>query len=363
MSIDGVTPGDNRKAGANSTETEPSMKPRLAFVDHSFHQKTKSSDFFVELLEQSFEVVRVWDEAWQGGAHATAAQINELHVEAVVMWQAKLPEAEIRQITVPITWVPMFDQSQGLAWGSGESAQVRKQGLKVIAFCQAIAENLANHGVEVLPVRYFIEPSATPITELSKPSVFLWQRAEIGFDQVKALFGHWPEVSFVVKVDPDPGTTPCEISAEDRKKFRVTVMQGFLPRDEYLELVGKCNIYVAPRSAEGIGLSFLEAMAKGMIVAAPDRPTMNEYIQHGRNGWLFSVQRPQSITQCDLSAMSQTTLLEVAEGLRLWKSQATGVSSFIAKPSPYPFQGSSPSLKARILLEKVHRRIYRVLGR
>lgn len=339
------------------------MKPRLAFVDHSFHQKTKSSDFFVELLEQSFEVVRVWDEAWQEGAHATAAQITELRVDAVVMWQAKLPETEIRQIRVPITWVPMFDQSQGLAWGSGEATQVRRQGLKVIAFCKAIAENLAKHGVDVLPVRYYIEPSATPITELSSPSVFLWQRAEIGFDQVKALFGHWPDVSFVVKVDPDPGTPPCEISAEDREKFRVTEIEGFLPRDEYLELVGKCNIYVAPRSAEGIGLSFLEAMAKGMIVAAPDRPTMNEYIQHRRNGWLFSVQRPQPISPCDLSAMSQATLKEVAEGVGQWHSQATGVASFIAKPSPYRFEGTGPSIKARIFLEKVHRRIYRVLGR
>ncbi|MCC7230084.1 MAG: glycosyltransferase [Fimbriimonadaceae bacterium] len=339
------------------------MKSRLAFVDHSFHQKTKSSDFFVELLERSFEVVRVWDEAWQGGAHATAAQIDALRVDAVVMWQAKLPEAEIRQIKVPITWVPMFDQSQGLAWGSGEAAQTRRQGLKVIAFCKAIAENLTKHGVEVLPVQYFIEPAATPIAEFSKPSVFLWQRAEIGFEEIKALFEEWPDVSFLVKVDPDPGTPPCVISIEDQHRYRVTVIQGFLPRDEYLELVGKCNIYVAPRSAEGIGLSFLEAMAKGMIVAAPDRPTMNEYIRHGQNGWLFNVRRAQPIKPCDLSAMSQATCKAVVEGADRWQSQATEIASFIAKRSPYPFKGVGFPTRARIFLEKVHRRIYRVLGR
>ena len=45
--------------------------------------------------------------------------------------------------------------------------------------------------------------------------------------------------------------------------------------------------YIAPRVQEGIGMSFLEAMARGRCVVAADHPTMNEYIEHGKTGFLF----------------------------------------------------------------------------
>ena len=53
---------------------------------------------------------------------------------------------------------------------------------------------------------------------------------------------------------------------------------------QYLEHLSKCNIFIVPRLYEGIGLTFLEAMASGMVVLSSNFPTMNEYIQNNING-------------------------------------------------------------------------------
>jgi len=61
-------------------------------------------------------------------------------------------------------------------------------------------------------------------------------------------------------------------------------------REQYLKDLVKHNVYVAPRRFEGIGMSFLEAMAMGMCVVAENQPTANEYIVSGQNGILFEAQ-------------------------------------------------------------------------
>ena len=51
-----------------------------------------------------------------------------------------------------------------------------------------------------------------------------------------------------------------------------------------MEFLSSCNIFIVPRMFEGIGLTFLEAMASGMFVISSDTPIMNEYISHKNNG-------------------------------------------------------------------------------
>ena len=58
----------------------------------------------------------------------------------------------------------------------------------------------------------------------------------------------------------------------------------------------KSTIYIASRPYEGIGMSFLEAMADGRCVVAHDNTTHNEYIEHGKNGFLFDMEEDIIIT-------------------------------------------------------------------
>ena len=61
---------------------------------------------------------------------------------------------------------------------------------------------------------------------------------------------------------------------------------GETDRQTYFHTTREANIYIAPRSVEGVGLTFIEALSRGSAVVAYDGPTMNEYIRHKKNGYL-----------------------------------------------------------------------------
>ncbi len=52
-------------------------------------------------------------------------------------------------------------------------------------------------------------------------------------------------------------------------------------------------------------MSFLEAMAMGKAVVAADNPTMNEYLTHNVNGYLFNPEDPRPIILDALSGHGQ----------------------------------------------------------
>jgi glycosyltransferase involved in cell wall biosynthesis len=58
-------------------------------------------------------------------------------------------------------------------------------------------------------------------------------------------------------------------------------------RADHWKMIQAANVVIAPRLVEGVGMVFLEAMARGCAVFAADAPTMNEYITHLSNGILF----------------------------------------------------------------------------
>jgi glycosyltransferase involved in cell wall biosynthesis len=108
-----------------------------------------------------------------------------------------------------------------------------------------------------------------------------------------------------MKLEPDPGFESSEIQPEDVKKYHIQFVEKWGSREDYWDTLNQCNVYIAPRVTEGIGMSFLEAMAMGIAVAAADKPTMNEYISHGDNGFLFDMSNLQPLDFSDAAAVGQ----------------------------------------------------------
>ncbi len=77
---------------------------------------------------------------------------------------------------------------------------------------------------------------------------------------------------------------PLSTRPSVRARSIFPVSSWFRDAGEYLDMLAAANVFFAPRRAEGIGMSFLEAMAMGLCVVAPRGPTMSEYIENGRNG-------------------------------------------------------------------------------
>jgi glycosyltransferase involved in cell wall biosynthesis len=167
---------------------------------------------------------------------------------------------------------------------------------------------------------HFPNLSDFPQEEGESKRVFLWERGDISEDTVKKLF------------PPELGYT-----------FDVKKGDEFLSREEYLSRIAACEIVVAPRRKEGIGMAFLEAMAMGKCVVAHNDATMNEYIKDGVNGILFDADRPIAITESQVLSVRSNIHATKEQFYGVWLEDMKKISNFIFTQKP-----CAPSLLNRL---------------
>lgn len=157
-------------------------------------------------------------------------------------------------------------------------------------------------GLEVLRLKYFKDPNLLrPASWEQRPCLMYWNRTGmVGPDFLGRLCAELriKKLLFQSQIDP---LVPLEFGYRLPSRLGGTIVEElptFLPREQYLQVMAQTNLDLAPRSSEGVGMTFLEAMARGCGVLAYDAPTMNEYIDHGRNGYLLK-KPPDKLTLLD----------------------------------------------------------------
>ncbi len=70
---------------------------------------------------------------------------------------------------------------------------------------------------------------------------------------------------------------------------------GFVPHSEVPAYLQSANIFVRPSLSEGLGNSFLEAMAAGLPVVATPVGGIPDFLENGKTGLFCEVRNPQSI--------------------------------------------------------------------
>ncbi|EKD76478.1 MAG: hypothetical protein ACD_43C00096G0005 [uncultured bacterium] len=311
------------------------MKPKLAFVDHSFHKNTHSGDFLRELFSTQFEVIDFWDECWRTGkTNLSINDINNGNFTHVFFFQSIFPIAQLNQLKPTIIWAPMYDSVL-----SNDSIpylmKLAQLPIKVLCFSKALYTKFTTYGFECIYTQYFFNPATqTQIQDYSNLRIFLWQRTNINFSYIKKLFYLLPIKQCIIKCNPDPGYRALLPSKQDRIKYNITVIEkGFTEKTQYLNLLQQSNIFVCPRHYEGIGMSFLEALSIGLIPAAIDAPTMNEYIIHGKNGLLFNNHTKKLDLSTDALPNLGKCVKEFAlNGYNHWLKQKMEILRFIQSP-------------------------------
>ena len=191
------------------------------------------------------------------------------------------------------TWIPMWDHACGLsrAWWRNLPGS-----LQVLCLSDAVGRLLPASRGGTLKLRFF--PEVPPASQTSPGTAFYWNRRGLYPLDVLACLCRALQVEALTVLDiPDPG---CGASALGPDVLAVApsvtrITEGLLVPDAFQALLDRTQIVFAPRLLEGVGLSFLEAMARGSAVVAPDSPTMSEYIHSGRNGILLRVQGGASL--------------------------------------------------------------------
>jgi hypothetical protein len=315
---------------------------KIAYIGHSFHEKTGSTVFFIDLLKREYQVELIPNDSWSTGSLPDVSHLDDSYA-AVVIFQLISEELLARIATRNVVYVPMadyiingIDKSQpGVLYCRPYSfwEMLAKRGVRVLNFSNCIHALCVNLGVRSSSVQYYPQPFDHPDFGEGL-GVFYWERGDsIQPDTVSALMGD--SISSIHHHRAhDPGQ--CRSSGSKKSlpfnKTGLTSSSWFANKEEYLSCVRAKDIYIAPRIFEGIGMSFLEAMAMGKAVIAPDYPTMNEYIRDRWNGYLFDPDNPKAIDFNRVVQIRRNAYDSIAAGRERWLKQSEAIVDWIANP-------------------------------
>lgn len=86
---------------------------------------------------------------------------------------------------------------------------------------------------------------------------------------------------------------------------------GYLPHEEVVKELRQADIFVRASRSEGLGNSFLEAMALGLPVVGTAVGGIPDFLIHGEIGWLCKVNNPESIAEQVSAILNPVNLPEV----------------------------------------------------
>lgn len=308
---------------------------RVAFVGPAFHKKTQSSQFLLTLLYSAAAVDVLWDPTWYDPECDWLSGFvpEEYNCIIIYQWSALLRTMRSRLSRHPnVVVVPMLDHT--LRNCDGIWTDIYRT-FRVLCFSAALYSMVCRYTRRAMYVQYFPSLDHLPAVKWSgSRHGYLWQRIPEINEQLIALLTNGVVFdSFTVHWAPDPkmgAQSPSVGSPIPAARFRRT--SWYSSRDDYIEALSQHNIFFAPRLYEGIGMAFLEAMALGMCVVAPNTPTHNEYIRDRWNGLLYSSAAPlhlseQLVRQAGLQARESLIV-----GRDKWLAQSQSAVSFLLEP-------------------------------
>lgn len=360
---------------------------RIAYCDHSFHSKTASTQFLPEILRRRVgsQVDFFWDSSWEGGPPVHFSQL--LDYDVIILFQSVpygLPDCVARRHKNVIL-IPMLDQL-GIARGplfNLDSFWRPFRGSKVLSFSTAVNAVATSNGIAS---KYFQYMPDIPVSSQVVPSeqcfsdglrVFYWLRrpADISCAAVSILLSAIPNgysIHIHLAVDPGEMTLTDQDVRNAFSSFScrsITVTRWLDKKSDLIDIVHQSDVFIAPRLEEGIGQAFLEALAAGLCIVAPNNGTMNEYLIHGVNGLLYDPSRPVPLNFDNISLIRRNAFHTAKALARAWKAHEDRLVDYVLKPSvefyhaTHKYYGIHCGEKAfnRAVIMKLFRRVKRFL--
>lgn len=318
--------------GRQPTEPNENFEMRIALIDHSYRQTTQSIGFFHEILAALGSIQHFYDETWRGGENLWRTTFNESDYDLIVIFQVHEAFAVLSGKHPNVVFVPMYDGmlSGGQFHWKPEFAKAR-----TVSFSRALHQEVTKRDGLSRYFKYFPDPTNfKTVSDFEEIRPFYWYRtADISPDLVFAFCKDGKAKSITLHNAPDPEQPPLSISSLPSCLSDIKVTRWFETSGHYRETLTQHNVFFAPRAVEGIGMSFIEAMASGLCVVAPNSPTMNEYIADGTNGLLYSLDRrlPLDFSRAkEIGARARET---VERGYADWRRAIPELTEFLAAPT------------------------------
>lgn len=293
----------------------------IAFVDMTFHiQNTKSSQFFIEILKPLGNIHHISNvDAWR--------IVPELKPDIVIIWQLLLSPEEIDFFGVSnVVLIPMYD-----ACPHSLDFWNKYKKYKIFCFSKTLYEILNSENFNCLYSQYYIKPN---LCKAPLSNAFFWERYDkLNWNTIKNLCSRLPirHLHYHTGLSQNNSARP---EPDEIEKYNITFSSWFNDKSEMDEILDNSGLYISPRKEEGIGLSFIEAISRGNVIAAYDAPTMNEYIENGIDGILFSENTfpKKTFSLAQLKSMQKKSIKKAAAGYEAWENSLDFIRNFITKP-------------------------------
>ena len=289
---------------------------KALFIGHSYHQKTKSADFFLDIIKTKYDIEKFYFDPYNDGENVFNV-LEGKEFSVIVLWQIapNLNKLTAHVKTKKIVFFPMYDGAGGQPFDFWYSYR----NVKIINFSKTLHEKLKNWGFDTHYIQYFPKPADKPIFGNEK-QIYFWQRVnQINIKTVEKLFSKigFDKIHIHKALDP----THEFIEPSEQVKDKIEYSTWYDKKEDMIKDIQKAGIYIAPRHLEGIGMSFLEAMAMGKCVVAPNLPTMNEYIQHNKTGILYNLKNIQALNEFDVKALGKRAHEYIQKGFKNWEKE------------------------------------------
>ncbi len=305
---------------------------RIACLDHPYHEVTGSTAFVPELLGRLGAVDTYFPELGAGETAPACPGFDPTSYDVIVVLQIHEAFGLVPREHPNVVFIPMYDSH---IWDGCFYWSRAFERAKILCFSAALHDDVSRRTQRTAWFQYFPDPEAyAPVEGYDAPRGFYWMRRNaLGPDVVARLAAGTDFREFHVHVAPDPGEAPPSLDPLAACTEKLETTSWFGSRQEYLALLRQANVYFAPRRFEGIGLGFLEAMAMGLCVVAPDTPTHNEYISPGVNGVLYDLRRPEAADLSRFTDLGRRARESIARGRQRWEAALDDLFDFILTPT------------------------------
>ena len=308
---------------------------KAAYIDHSFKKKTRSNDFLREILSKEYDLTELWDDSWNGGERVSVEYLNKNEFDTIFFFQVILPPKELKRLKCKkLVWFPMYDavRNKPFYW----FISYLKFNIKIISFCKELYEIIRKAGLECYYYKYHQKPINIK-KDIKSIKIFFWMRiTNINWNLLIKLIGNNKISKVILKITPDPYQKVEYPNEEDIQKYNIQIIDKWLTKEEYFKLLNECNVFIAPREAEGYGTNVIEALSRGLCVIALDKPAMNEYIIHRKNGLLYDLNKPVELDLSNLAEMCENAAKIAKKDYELWEKTKHKILIDLTKPNKKP---------------------------
>ncbi len=327
------------------------MKLSLLYVGHTYHKKTQSASFMLDLVADNYERTEFYLDPHVRASYDGLDSLSGREFDVLVCWQIMPDISELRR---RISWkrgiyFPMYDYFHGYMTIDRPIWYDYRE-FRIVNFCRKLHEWLLSLGFDSKYIQYFPRPARQVNDGGDAQSVFFWQRiTRLNLPLLARVLKKFNLKRLHLHKALDPGESFTEIDGKDHecgnffRRLKVDKSTWYGRREDMTAEMLKSAIYMAPRPYEGIGMSFLEAMANGRCVVAPDCPTMNEYIVNGKTGILYywddAAQKqnppPVDVSESGIREIQHNALAFIRRGYRRWLVESGNILKWISEePKP-----------------------------